>query len=123
MAHMPVDRHASENIPESNADQLDERETQERVEAALRGSKLVPRTQMKDIPRKRPYRLRKPKPAPAVYFPNYSVCRPNRAAWACGIEKMPVSNRSRPYFHDEEAFANVRLRLLRKLGATILIRT
>ncbi len=42
----------------SQDEKFDEQETQRRVEAALRGA-MKPRTQMKDIPRKRPERQRK----------------------------------------------------------------
>lgn len=40
-----------------------EKETCRRMEAALRGATNKPRTQMKDIPRQRPYKARKRKGA------------------------------------------------------------
>ena len=47
-------------------DSYDEQEAEQRLIAALRGAQK-PRTQMKDIPRKRPYKPRKQKPRdPAV---------------------------------------------------------
>lgn len=50
----------------ANNDAFDEKEAQRRLEAALRGARQVPPIKMKDIPRKRPYRARKSKPAPAT---------------------------------------------------------
>lgn len=46
-------------------DRYSDEEARQRLEAALRGARRVAPIQMKDIPRKRPYRPRKPK-APAA---------------------------------------------------------